>query len=190
ETRRRHPSAGSGRVEEGIRRERLLLEPVRARADLVIDTSQMSPVELRDRIAGMFWGERRPRELFVTVTSFGFKYGVPPEADLVFDVRFLPNPFYDPELRPWTGEEPAVRDYVLENAAAQEFLDRLRGLLKFLLPQYASEPKAYLTIAVGCTGGRHRSVAVAHALTVFLRDLKHNVRLRHRDISRPVEEPG
>ncbi len=188
ETRRRHPSAPASSVEEGIRRERQLLDPIRARASLVLDTSAMSVAELRERIAGVFLGGNQSRELIVTVMSFGFKYGVPAEADLVFDVRFLPNPHYDPELRSWTGAEPAVRDFVLDNATAREFLDRLQGLLKFLMPQYAAEPKSYLTVAIGCTGGRHRSVAVALAITVFLRDLKYNVRVRHRDASRPVGE--
>lgn len=184
ESRRRHPAAPSGSVEEGIRWERELLEPVRARADLVLDTSTTSVAELRERVAAMFSGTKKAQELYVTVLSFGFKYGVPQEADLVLDVRFLPNPHYDPELRSRTGNEPDVRDFILDNANAAEFMDRLKGLLKFLLPRYASEPKSYLTIAVGCTGGRHRSVAVAHELAVFLRDLKHNIRLRHRDLSR------
>jgi UPF0042 nucleotide-binding protein len=106
---------------------------------------------------------------------------------LVLDVRFLPNPFYDKELRPQTGEDPAVRDFVLNNPDACEFMERFKGLLKFLIPRYIAESKSYLTIAVGCTGGRHRSVAVAHALMLFLRDLKYNPRLRHRDSTRPVE---
>ncbi|MBN2311051.1 MAG: RNase adapter RapZ [Candidatus Hydrogenedentes bacterium] len=182
ESRRRHPCAPKGSVEEGIRRERELLEPIRARADLVLDTSTMSVSELRERIAAMFSGAKEPQDMVVTVLSFGFKHGVPPEADLVLDVRFLPNPFYDPELRPWTGADPSVRAFVLDNPDAIEFLDRVKGLLKFLLPKYAAEPKSYLTIAVGCTGGRHRSVAVAQELMVFLRDLKQNARLRHRDL--------
>ncbi|MBI4559908.1 MAG: RNase adapter RapZ [Candidatus Hydrogenedentes bacterium] len=185
ETRRRHPSSPSGNVEEGIRRERELLEPIRARSDLVLDTSKTSVAELRERIAATFLSAKKSQEMLITVLSFGFKYGVPPEADLVLDVRFLPNPHYDPELQPHTGEEPDVRDFVLENAEAREFMERLKGLLKFLLPRYAAEPKSYLTIAVGCTGGRHRSVTVAHELSVFLRDLKYNARLRHRDVSKP-----
>lgn len=187
ETRRRHPLAPSGGIEEGIRKERELLEGVRARADLIIDTSATSIAELRERIGGMFLGGRAKSELVITVMSFGFKHGVPQEADLVLDVRFLPNPHYDPELRPWTGNEPDVRDYVLNNPDAVEFLDRIKGLLKFLMPRYAAEPKSYLTIAVGCTGGRHRSVAVANAIAVLLRDLKYNVRIRHRDTARNAE---
>ena len=184
ESRRRHPSAPSGNVEEGIRRERALLEPIRARADLLIDTSSTSVADLRERIAAMFQGRKRPQELVTTVVSFGFKYGLPPEADLVFDVRFLPNPHYDPDLRARTGNDPDVRDFVLHNDVASEFLKRLQGLLKFLLPRYTAESKSYLTIAIGCTGGRHRSVAVAHDLALFIRELNHNSRLRHRDIDR------
>ncbi len=184
ESRRRHPNAPDGDVEAGITRERKLLGPIRERADLVIDTSTTSVSELRERIAEAFHGKRENQELIATVMSFGFKYGLPQEADVVFDVRFLPNPHYDKDLRPWTGNEPDVRDFVLHNKVAEEFLDRTQGLLKFLLPHYAAEPKSYLTIAVGCTGGRHRSVAVAHHLALFLRELKYNTRLRHRDIER------
>lgn len=190
ESRRRHPCAPNGTVEEGIRRERELLEPIRGRADLLLDTSSMSVSELRERIAGMFMVAKAGREMLVTVLSFGFKQGVPPEADLVFDVRFLRNPFYDPELRPLTGLDPSVREFVLENATAQEFLERLKGLVRFLVPLYASEPKSYLTIAVGCTGGRHRSVAVAQELVVSLREMKCNARLRHRDIERDGHAPA
>jgi RNase adapter protein RapZ len=184
ESRRRHPSAPSGSVEEGIRRERELLGPIRGRADLVLDTTAMSIAELRERIAGMFAGTKETGSLFITVMSFGFKHGVPPEADLVLDVRFLPNPFYDKELRPQTGNDPAVRDFVLKNPDGKEFMERIRGLLKFLIPRYVAEPKSYLTVAVGCTGGRHRSVAVAHELSVFLREFQHTPRVRHRDIGR------
>jgi UPF0042 nucleotide-binding protein len=184
ETRRRHPLAPAGSIEEGIAQERALLEPVRARADLVLDTSSTSVSELRERIAAAFLGERPAQGMFVTVMSFGFKYGVPAEADLVFDARFLPNPFYDAELRPRTGEDPDVREFVLANKDGAEFLERIKGLLKFLVPRYAAEPKTYLTIAVGCTGGQHRSVAIAHDIGIFLRGLKYDVRLRHRDIAR------
>lgn len=183
ETRRRHPLAPAGPIEEGIRRERELLSPARARADAVIDTSNLSVAELRERVAALFVAREARQDLAVTVLSFGFKRGVPPEADLVLDVRFLPNPHYDPELRPRTGADPDVRDYVLDNPDGTEFLERLTGLLKFLMPRYAREPKSYLTIAVGCTGGRHRSVAVAHAIAVLLREMKYNVQLRHRDLA-------
>ena len=188
ESRRRHPAATGGSIEEGIGRERELLAPIRARADLILDTSAVALPELRERIAAMFVGERRAQDLVITVMSFGFKYGLPPEADLVFDVRFLPNPYYDAELRPLTGNEPEVRDFVMNNAAAREFMERLKGLLTFLIPQYMAEPKAYLTIAVGCTGGQHRSVAVANEIMQFLRSLKYEGRLRHRDVAPTRQE--
>jgi len=184
ETRRPHPVAHAGSVQECVEAERELLAPARERADLVLDTSDMPLSELRERVATAFVDETTGREMQVTVMSFGFKFGVPPEADLLLDVRFLPNPHYDAELRPWSGNEPDVRDYVINNDDGREFLSHVRNLLKYLLPRYAAEPKAYLTIAVGCTGGRHRSVAVAHELGLFLRELRSNVRLRHRDIER------
>ncbi len=184
ETRRRHPAASRGSVEEGIARERELLSPIRGRADLLLDTSTLSVVQLRERVAGVFQADQKAQKMSVSVLSFGFKYGVPPEADLVFDVRFLPNPHYEADLRPFSGEEPQVSAYVLDNPEATEFLERLKGLLKFLIPRYQAEPKAYLTIAVGCTGGRHRSVAVARELIGFIRDMGCPARLRHRDIAR------
>lgn len=182
ETRRRHPCSPSGSVEEGIRREREIMQPMRSRADLVIDTSSTSVAELRERIASMFVSPKEARKIVTTVLSFGFKRGVPPEADLVFDVRFLPNPYYDAELQALTGTEPDVRDYVLANPDGREFLERLKSLLKFLMPRYAAEPKSYLTLAVGCTGGQHRSVAVALELATVLREMNYDVRLRHRDL--------
>jgi len=187
ETRRRHPAASRGSVEEGIARERELLSPIRGRADLLLDTTSLSVAQLRERVAGVFQANQKTQKMSVGITSFGFKFGVPPEADLVFDVRFLPNPHYDAELRPFSGEEAKVSAYVLDNPEAVEFLDRLRGLLAFLVPRYAAEPKAYLTIAVGCTGGRHRSVAVARELVGCIQDMDFPVRLRHRDIARSPE---
>ncbi len=184
ESRRRHPCAPAGSVEEGIRREREILEPIRARADLLLDTSASSVAELREHIATVFLDKKGPGSLVITVMSFGFKYGAPPEAEMLYDVRFLPNPHYDPEMRPSTGTDPAVRDYVLRNDDAREFLERIKNLLKFLMPRYAAEPKSYLTVAVGCTGGRHRSVAVAQEIALFLRSLKYEVRVRHRDVGR------
>lgn len=184
ESRRRHPASPMGDINEGIQREREMLAPIRARADLVLDTSAVALPDLRERIAAMFVGKRNEHELVITVTSFGFKHGLPPEADLVFDVRFLPNPHYVDALRPFTGNEPDVRDYVMHNDTAVEFMERLKGLLEFLIPRYVSEGKAYLTIAVGCTGGQHRSVAIANEILVFLRSLAYEGRLRHRDVKR------
>lgn len=182
ETRRRHPASPGGSIEEGIREERALLEPLRARADLILDTSVLSPMELRERIASTFTREPESQSLTVTVLSFGFKNGLPLEADMVFDLRFLPNPFYDMELRPLTGYDDAVRDYVLNNDTARAYLSHLKGLLKFLLPQFESEGKSYLTLAFGCTGGQHRSVAVAQEILRLLRDLRYDARLRDRDV--------
>ena len=122
--------------------------------------------------------------LTVTVVSFGFKYGLPPDADMILDVRFLPNPYYDDDLRSLPGNEPEVRDYVLDNDVAREYIERMKGMLKFLMPKYEAEPKSYLTRAVGCTGGRHRSVAVAGELLRLLRDLDYDARIRHRDVTR------
>ncbi len=184
ESRRRHPSSPTGSIEEGIQRERELLGPIRDRAHLLLDTSALSASELRERIAAMFSGPRELQTLTITVLSFGFKYGVPPESDLVFDVRFLPNPYYDTELRDHTGSESDVRDYVINNPHGQDFLEHLTSFLKYLVPQYEAEPKSYLTIAVGCTGGRHRSVAVAQEILRLLRDLSYDARLRHRDVGR------
>ncbi len=184
ESRRRHPASPAGSIEEGIACERRLLGPIRGRADQIVDTSALTPAALRERIAGIFAGPQEKGRIVVSVETFGFKNGLPPDADMVFDVRFLPNPHYDEELRPKTGLDADVRDFVLNNETAQEFLKRLRGFLKFLLPQYASEQKSYLTIAIGCTGGRHRSVAIAQEVGLLLRDLQYEARMRHRDIER------
>lgn len=187
ESRRRHPMSPNGSIEEGIRIERELLAPIRERADLLLDTSSISESDLRERIAEVFAGNKQSAALTISVMSFGFKYGLPHEADLVFDLRFLPNPYYDAEFRHIPGTEPEVREYVLNNEAARAFLEHVKGLLKFLIPQYRAEPKSYLTIAVGCTGGRHRSVAVAPEIVRLLRDLKYDARLRHRDIDREAD---
>jgi len=184
ETRRPHPLAEGGSVEEGIRRDRKRLMPVRGRADLVIDTSETSLSELRARIGDTFGGDATERTMHVTIMSFGFKHGLPQEADNVVDVRFLPNPHYVDALRPHTGNDPEVRDYVLNNEHAAAFLKGYTELLRLLLPQYEAEPKAYLTLAVGCTGGRHRSVAIANALAEFIQQFPYTVRVRHRDASR------
>jgi len=186
ETRRRHPLASEGNVAQAIEHERSLLEPVRGRADLLLDTSHMSVGELRDRITQAFAGQPDTPHMQVTVMSFGFKYGLPQEADMVIDVRFLPNPHYDPDLRPMTGNDSPVRDFVLQNPDACDYLEQQQALLALLLPRYEREPKSYLTIAVGCTGGRHRSVAVANALAAFIDSTQRAVRVRHRDAARPI----
>ena len=182
ETRRVHPLSPDGPVEAGIARERALLEDVAALADLRIDTSEMNVHQLRETVGQALAGERRPT--VVNVVSFGFRFGIPPAAELLFDVRFLPNPHFEAALRPLSGEDPAVADYVLSSPLAVAFLERLRDLLAFLLPLYEEEGKAYLTVGVGCTGGRHRSVAVANRLAAELRNRGRDVNLAHRDVEK------
>ena len=164
ETRRRHPLAPEGRVLEGIRAERELLSPLRNRADLVLDTSDLGAHALRRRIVDEMIGRRDEGRLAVSLLTFGFKNGPPRDADITLDVRFLPNPYYDPELRPKTGLDPEIREYVEAGTEAGEFYGRLMPLLEFLIPAYVTEGKSHLTIAIGCTGGRHRSVTVAERI--------------------------
>lgn len=168
ETRRRHPLAGRGGVNEGIARERAALKDLREQAQHLLDTSAMTVHELKRQIQTRFGGETQG-QLAVTLMSFGFKYGVPSQADLVLDVRFLPNPYFVPELKAFTGRDPKVAAFVLQRPETQEFLGKTIDLLKFLLPKYQREGKAYLTVAIGCTGGKHRSVAIASALAEQLR---------------------
>ena len=183
--RRPHPLAPQERVQEGIARERQLLEVLKDDAELVIDTSGLTPHELRRRIEGAFPVEPAGEAgLQVTLTSFGFKYGLPIDADLVFDTRFLPNPHWVPELRPLTGTDESVREYVLGNDDARAYLERLRDLLVFLLPAFVREGKHYLTVAIGCTGGHHRSVVFASELSRSVEDLGFPVAVHHRDVDR------
>lgn len=163
ETRRRHPLAGAEGVHEGIARERQALAALREHSEHVLDTSSLTVHELRRQVMGRFDQDSKGG-LALTVMSFGFKYGVPSNADLVFDVRFLANPFFVPELKPFTGKDARVSRFVLEHPDTQAFLDKVSELLDFLLPRYRREGKAYLTVAIGCTGGKHRSVAIAQAL--------------------------
>ena len=184
ETRRPHPLAPTRSVIEGILAERARLGPIKAMSDRVLDTSDLTVHELR-RAFGELSEENGTRtRLTVTLLSFGYKYGVPPESDLLFDVRFLPNPHFVTELRPLTGKDPAVRDYVVAADATTIFLDKTTDLLRFLIPKYAVEGKSYLTIGVGCTGGRHRSVAIVEQLGPRLRNIT-GVRWRrkHRDVA-------
>lgn len=185
ETRRRHPLAPEGgSIEEAVKREINLLENLRERADYVINTSHLTLGQLQSEIYRLFVGENLSRALAVNVMSFGFKYGLPIEADLVFDVRFLPNPYYVSELKNRTGLEEPVRDFIMKHDISNEFLKRLYELIRFLLPHYVEEGKHTLTIAVGCTGGRHRSVAVANALTEFIKQLGYDAQLVNRDIDK------
>ena len=183
-TRRRHPLAVSERVIDGIHEERSLMAGLRDQADLVIDTTDVNVHGLRDKTKSFFL-EAAPRSgIAVNVISFGYKHGIPLDADLVFDVRFLPNPHWVEELRPLTGLNRRVRGYVLEQEAAREFLARMRDLLEFLLPGYVQEGRHYLTIAVGCTGGHHRSVVIADELTRFLQEKGYPCTVVHRDVEK------
>ncbi len=169
-TRRRHPLAPADRVVEGIRKERTMMEALRGDADLIIDTSGLTPHELRDRIRDAFSDAPPEESLQVSLVSFGYKYGAPRDADLVIDCRFLPNPHWVEDLRPLPGTDDRVRTYVQGQATYREFLDRLEALLDVMVPGYVAEGKSYLTVAIGCTGGRHRSVVVAEDLASFFRD--------------------
>jgi UPF0042 nucleotide-binding protein len=183
ESRRPHP-VEAPTLAESIALERQALEDLRGQADVVIDTSDLSVHELRDAIGEAFAAERPRRPLRVAVTSFGFKHGVPRVVDLLFDVRFLPNPHWDPKLRPLTGLDSAVREFVLAHEDTASFLEGVRSLLEFLLPRYEKEGKSYLTVGVGCTGGRHRSVVLAEELGTWLAERDVDVSVRHRDMER------
>ena len=183
ETRRRHPLASDKSVPTGIARERELLGDLRDLADQVIDTSQLNVHDLKRLVTARF-GETGASLPSLTVISFGYRYGIPPQADLVFDLRFLPNPYFVPELKPLTGEDPRVARYVLERSETQEFLARVVDLAQFLFPRYQREGKAYLTVALGCTGGKHRSVAVAADLARRLGEGRAGIQLQHRDIEK------
>jgi UPF0042 nucleotide-binding protein len=183
ETRRRHPLAGEGTVQDGIAAERRALAELKAIADEVVDTTTLNVHELKRLVARRLAGGEGSR-LGVTVVSFGFRFGIPSHADLVLDVRFLPNPFFVPELKPLPGTDARVSAFVLGQPDAKAFLERLADLLGFLLPRYRSEGKSYLTIAIGCTGGRHRSVAIAEVVADRLEAGGQPVRLWHRDVEK------
>lgn len=185
ETRRIHPLAKGGRsLDQAVRAEQAALAPVRGRADYIIDTSVLSTAKLRGEVLRLFGDGDGAGSMSVNVTSFGFKYGVPMEADLVMDVRFLPNPFYIAELRPKTGLDEEVSGFVFGYQQTKDFMARLEDLIGFLLPHYVEEGKTALVIAIGCTGGRHRSVAVARALTEFIRRKGYSATENHRDMTR------
>ena len=181
--RRRHPLSANGGVGESIERERALLEPVKEFADVVIDTSDMNVHQLRERIVALF-ARHDPAAMQTSVVSFGYKRGIPLDVDLVFDCRFLPNPHWVDELRPLTGEHESVRRYVLEQPDTEEFLEKVGGLFDLLLPAYVKEGKSYLTVAVGCTGGHHRSVVLATELARLMRERGFAPAVHHRDIER------
>ncbi len=183
-TRRRHPLAPADRVVEGIRKERLMMESLRGDADLIIDTSGLTPRELRERIRDAFADTTPEAGLQISLISFGYKYGAPRDADLVIDCRFLPNPHWIDELRPLPGTDERVRTYVRGQQTYREFMRRLRSLLGFMVPGFVAEGKSYLTVAVGCTGGRHRSVVVTEDLAQFFQDKGLPASVDHRDLDR------
>lgn len=185
ETRRSHPLAEGGRVDKAIGREREQLKPLKRRADYILDTSQLLTRELQAELKKMFVENQTYKNLYITVLSFGFKYGIPTDADLVFDVRFLPNPYYVEGLRPLTGLDEPIQDYVSDCPQYHEFLDKLEDMIQFLIPNYISEGKNQLVIAIGCTGGKHRSVTVAQGLYGRLGIQEdYGLRIEHRDIEK------
>jgi UPF0042 nucleotide-binding protein len=191
ESRRKHPLAPEGRILNGITMERNRLKEVKDRANNIIDTTKLSPRELREKLIGIYSEDGQvENELMITVLSFGFKYGIPVDSDLVFDVRFLPNPFYIPELKPFSGNDKAVKDYVFGFDVTKDFADKLEDMAKFLIPHYLKEGKRQLIISIGCTGGRHRSVAIANETYERLKNNGHKVTLDHRDINEDVNRGG
>ncbi len=185
ETRRAHPLAGSGRIDGGIVKERQKLAFLKEEADYIIDTSKLLTKELKRELEKIFLANETYNNLYITILSFGFKYGIPSDADLVFDVRFLPNPYYVEELRPLTGEDQEIRDYVKQNGTADIFLEKLSDMLEFLIPNYVLEGKNQLVIGIGCTGGKHRSVTIARAIYDRLKvHAEFGIKMEHRDIDK------
>lgn len=184
ESRRMHPLASEGRLFKGIQEEREILSEIRQRADYIIDTSDITPKQLKKEISNIFANTGTFNGLMINIISFGFKYGIPIECDLVFDVRFIPNPYYIERMRPQTGKDEEVKDYVLNSSETIEFLKKLIDMLEFLLPNYIKEGKTQLVIGIGCTGGRHRSVAIADELGKVLLNYQHRVLTDHRDIEK------
>ena len=189
ETRHTHPISGAGRVADGILQERQAVDFLRKRADFVVDTTRLLTRDLREELSRIFVDQKEYKSLLISVLSFGFKYGIPPDGDLVFDVRFLPNPFYDLNLRPLTGNDEPIRQFVMKEPAAHEFIEKVNDLVSFLIPYYIKEGKNQLVICVGCTGGKHRSVALANAVFNKLqdKDAPYGVRIEHRDIDKDAK---
>ena len=191
EVRRKHPLSPEGRITSGISLERNKLKEVKNKADNIIDTSKLSARELKDTITKIFSENGQiETEIMITVVSFGFKYGIPVDSDLVFDVRFLPNPFYLPELKRFSGNDQPVSDYVMNHDVTKQFLDKFDDMLEFLIPNYHKEGKRQLIVSIGCTGGRHRSVAIANAVYEKLKERGHNANIEHRDIDEDVHKDG
>lgn len=190
ESRRNHPLANNGRIINGILEERKKLSEVKEKADHIIDTSNLSTRQLKAEIQRIYASDGIVDNIVITVMSFGFKYGIPIDADLVFDVRFLPNPYYVEELKKHSGNEQPVKEYVLKWPESNEFITRIKDLMDFLIPNYIKEGKSQLVIAIGCTGGRHRSVVMANLVYEHLKDKGHTVLISHRDISQDVIGDG
>lgn len=185
ETRRRHPLSGEGGgVMEGIKLERERLQELRGRANKIIDTSELKPNQLKEEILRLWGKNSKGKILSITVMSFGYKYGIPLDTDLLVDVRFLPNPYYIPELKDLTGSDREIQEYVFKSPISQEFIEKYYNLLSFLIPNYITEGKTHLVIGIGCTGGRHRSVALANRLGQLLQNEKYQVTIKHRDIEK------
>lgn len=184
ESRRMHPLSQDGRLSDGIAEERKILQTIKDKADVIIDTSNINPRQLKEAITNHFVKGKNFTGLIVNIVSFGFKYGIPIDSDLVFDVRFIPNPYYIPDLKPKTGLEEEVLDYIMSFPETRTFITKLFDMINFLLPQYVKEGKSQLIIAIGCTGGKHRSVAIADKLYKRLKRRGAHVVIEHRDITR------
>ncbi|OIQ58751.1 glmZ(sRNA)-inactivating NTPase [Moorella thermoacetica] len=182
ETRRRHPLSSGGQILEGIIEERRRLEELRGRASKIIDTSELTPRQLKEQVSELFGSSQR--QLIISIISFGYKYGIPLDADLVMDVRFLPNPYYIPALRPFTGHDRCVEEFVMASPVTRQFIEQFAALLRFLIPHYLREGKSHLVIAIGCTGGQHRSVTLANKLGELLQGENYSVTVKHRDVVR------
>ena len=188
ETRRNHPLAKEGRLDEGIKKERIKLDGLRRRADYILDTSNTLTRELKMELNKIFVENKEFKNIYVTVCSFGFKYGIPSDADLVFDVRFLPNPYYIEDMRYQTGNDTGIREFVMANDSAKEFLQKLKDMVRFLIPNYISEGKHQLVVAIGCTCGKHRSVTLANELYEALgQDENLGIKIEHRDIEKDAK---
>jgi RNase adapter protein RapZ len=191
ESRRKHPLAPDGRILNGITKERNRLKEVKDRANNIIDTTKLATRELRERLTAIYSEEGQiENELMITILSFGFKYGIPVDSDLVFDVRFLPNPFYIPELKAFSGNDKEVKDYVFSFEVTNSFIEKLQDMVEFLIPNYLKEGKRQLIVSVGCTGGRHRSVAIANEVYERLKGKGHKVTIDHRDINEDINRGG
>ncbi len=190
ETRRNHPLSGDGSISKGIALEREKLKELKARANNIIDTTNLRPAQLKDELTNIYVEGNESNNLIISIVSFGFKHGIPLDADLVFDVRFLPNPFYIEELRNFTGNDTKVREYVMNSPVSVEFSNKLNDMISFLIPQYIKEGKNQLVIAIGCTGGMHRSVTIAYVLYNYLKEKGYRVLMNHRDSSLSVGRKG